>query len=298
MRLGIDLGGTNIAYGVVTDDGKMVRSEQEALTSVLFSDVVAVICQIYQTFSTIYDLKVVGLGVPGIVADARGDDVTCVNLAWHNVALYSALKRHIKCRLAIANDANCACLGEFLFGSLTGQSNAALLTLGTGVGSGLIVNGQLLSGRNGAAELGHMIIADDGWRCNCGNTGCLETFASAGALKRYYNYLSDRSVSSAEQVFECFRQSDQAAIETVNWFCEHLAVAIVNLYNTFAPTVISLSGGVSKSFDDFSGPLVTAVARRRLHKNMPYGKIVRATLNEQSAVSGAAFLLDYKELLC
>ncbi len=294
MRLGIDLGGTNLAYGVVDRTGQVVVRDQHALPNYLFGDVVTLMIKIYQQYATQYDIIQVGIGVPGIVADGIGDDVSCVNLAWQNQKLHSALSKHIKCPISIGNDANAACIAETLFGNMKGHQNTALLTLGTGVGSGFIIGGKMVTSQRGGAEFGHVIIAENGYRCNCGNIGCLETFTSATAIIRHYNDLDGVStVGNAAQVFDRYQRGDDRAFETVNWFCEHLAVGIINLYNFFAPEVVCLAGGVSRAFPLFEDTLKEAVNRRVFNRAIQYGKIVQSALDDAAGIIGAAYLSEF-----
>ncbi len=177
---------------------------------------------------------------------------------------------------------------------MKGLQNTALLTLGTGVGSGFIIAGKLVTSQSGGAEFGHVIIAENGYRCNCGNIGCLETFASATAIVRHYNdTVKVDPVANAAQVFKRYQRGDDKALETVNWFCEHLAVGIINLYNIFAPKAVCLAGGVSRAFPLFEDKLNEAVNRRMFNKEIQYGKIVQSALDDAAGIIGAAYLSEF-----
>ncbi len=294
MRIGIDLGGTNLAYGLVDDQGAIVKRGNYPLQSYQTEYIVDLMLSIYNEYVADYEVEQIGIGVPGIVSQRDGVVITCVNLGWKQVPLMAQLSKKISCPITIGNDANAACVAETRFGSMRGYSDTVLLTLGTGVGSGLIAGGKLLTGRHGAgAEYGHVIVSEQGALCNCGNRGCLETFASATAIIRQYNTLyGDKVVADAKTVFDRYLEGDQNAIDTINWFSKYLAVGIVNLYNIFSPDVVALGGGVSKAFDIFA-PLVRREIEQRIFcHDIAYGELVRAELDD-AGIIGAAFLSDF-----
>jgi glucokinase len=205
------------------------------------------------------------------------------------------LQEQIKVPIVVGNDANAACIGEVAFGGMKGYQDAILLTLGTGLGGGVVAGGKLLLGHQGAGtEIGHMIIAGGEATCNCGNKGCFETFVSATALIRKYNELSPTHVIDAKSVFDRLENGDDVADQVVDWFCEHFAIGIVNLYNIFAPEVIALGGGVAKAFPKFEQRLQHAINNRLFTNDLIYGKIVEAELGNDAGIIGAAYLADYQ----
>ncbi len=293
MRIGIDLGGTNLAYGLVDDSGKLVDRGAVKITDKSPNVIARQMMAIYQSYiDKDYDIQSVGIGVPGPVLKDEGVIIQLVNLGWYNVPLVEQLKEVIQCPIAIGNDADAACVGESLFGAMKGHQNAVLLTLGTGVGSGIISNGKILTGFNGSGtELGHLLIDSVGDPCSCGNTGCLETYASASAIVRQYNRLCPESaVTEAKEVFDRYSEGEKAAKDAIYWFAKHLAIGIVNVYNVFAPEIIAIGGGVSKAFDVFYDILMDNVNERVFSKDITYGEIVPATLGNDAGIIGAAFL--------
>lgn len=292
MRIGIDLGGTNLAYGLVDDVGQIVKRGSTRLGDYEPSVIADNMLKIYREYAAEYEITTLGIGVPGIVSQEDGVVITCVNLNWKMVPLATYLRSRIKCDIVIGNDANAACVGETLFGGMKGYQNAILLTLGTGVGGGVIAGGKLLTGYQGAgAELGHMIIDGQGQRCNCGNIGCLETFISATALIKDYNrrMLTDH-VDNAKAVFDRYVMGQVEAQQTVDEFVDRFATGIINLYNIFAPEIIAIGGGVSLAFDLFKDQLESQIDARLFSKDIVYGKIVRANLHNDAGIIGAAYL--------
>ncbi len=292
MRLGFDLGGTNLAYGIVDSNGALLVQDGIPLVEKNPEAVVELMVTIYKKMAEQFEIEKVGIGVPGIVSQREGVVVILVNLHWRMVPLEAMLKAHIHVPIQVGNDANAACIAEVLFGGMAGYQDAMLLTLGTGLGGGVISGGKLLLGSHGAGgELGHMVIAENEYACNCGRNGCLETFASATALIKKYNMLNPEvPVTDAKSVFDRMQNGDTMADETVDWFCEHFASGIVNFYNLFAPEVIAIGGGVAKAFPIFESRLKHKVQSRLFSKDIHYGNIVAAKLGNDAGIIGAAYL--------
>lgn len=292
MRLGFDLGGTNLAYGIVDDQGNLVEKAGVALMDKSPEAIVELMVKAYKAMAQKYTIERVGIGVPGIVSQKEGVVVILVNLHWRMVPLVKMLEAHIPVPIQVGNDANAACIAEVLFGGMAGYQDAMLLTLGTGLGGGVITGGKLLLGSQGAGgELGHMVVAPNDYSCNCGCNGCLETFASATALIKKYNALNPESpVHEAKSVFDRMQNGDTLADQTVDWFCEHFAIGIVNFYNLFAPEIIAIGGGVAKAFPLFEARLKHKVQARLFSDNIHYGQVVAATLGNDAGIIGAAYL--------
>jgi glucokinase len=292
MRLGFDLGGTNLAYGAVDAKGVLVEKGSVALSDKSGEAIADLMQRIYIELNERYNFEKVGIGVPGVVAQKEGIVVACVNLGWKMVPLVAMLKEKIHIPISVGNDANAACIAEVLFGGMAGYQDAILLTLGTGLGGGVISGGKLLLGHQGAgSEIGHMVIGSNDADCNCGRNGCLETFASATALIRKYNQLNPNSpVHEAKSVFDRLQNGDDHADATVEWFCDHFATGIVNLYNIFAPEVIALGGGVARAFEHFEARLNHVINTRVFSTDIEYAKIVEAVLGNDAGIIGAAYL--------
>ena len=311
MRIGIDLGGTNTAAALVDERGGIIKrvsiktdSSGGAQTVI---DGLITVCENLLSGAG-GEPTSIGIGVPGTVDAKKGEVIFTPNLPLSGVSITSDLHKKYACPICIGNDANCAALGEYIAGGAKGARDAVLITLGTGVGGGIIIDGKLHNGVSGAAgELGHMVIVAGGRACGCGRHGCLESYGSSTAIKRtakeFMGLHKDSAMwglcggktdeLSGRSVFEAYRAGDHAAILTVEHFLEHLAAGIVNIINILEPEMICIGGGVSNEWDDIAIPLQKKVdAERYPHtlsdKNRT--KIVRAVLGNDADIIGAAML--------
>ena len=245
-----------------------------------------------------------GIGVPGPV-DASGMVNRCVNLNWGVFNLHDALGILTGLRVRAGNDANCAALGEFWMGGGSGCRSAIFVTLGTGIGSGIILNGKILRGFNFAAgEMGHNVIVKDGIQCTCGRKGCWERYASASALTRetkkamqenkntiMWQMTQDIDHVNAKLAFDAAAKGDETAQKVVDSWIEYVGVGIANVINTFEPEVICIGGGVSNQGEVLLAP-VRAYAENET-RNITTGKfpaICACTLRNDAGVIGAAAL--------
>ena len=265
VYIGVDLGGTNIAAGIV-DDKKGILYKEECLTLAsrsydeVMHDIVN-LCKkvIAESKIDADEVSAVGIGIPGIetpegLAHAK-------NLNWHGVPLRKDLGGHLGKPIYIDNDAHAAALGELEFGGLKGASDAVMLTLGTGVGGAMIVNKKILSGYNHAGgELGHVTFVHGGVQCACGRKGCLEKYAAATALIRIGKEYAQKYPNSilhtvnkeleditAKNVVDGARENDEACVKAFDEYCEYLSDGIVSFINMLNPQKICLGGGLIKS---------------------------------------------------
>ncbi|WP_160718190.1 ROK family protein [Isachenkonia alkalipeptolytica] len=309
--IGIDLGGTSIKFGLVSSGGEILRkTKRKTPASKNFEGVLAVIQGevegiLQEEGLEKKDIYGVGIGIPG-VANGKGEVVFANNLFWKNKPLQRELEIRLGIRVKVGNDASLAGFGEFHFGAMENTRNALLLTLGTGLGAGVIIHGKVFHGSHYlGTEIGHMIVGENFYDCNCGNNGCLETFASATALVKYVNHLLDAQEPSSlkdlregqqkpltpQQIFEAARKQDEVALKALNRFTRYLAVGMANLINIFDPEVIALGGGLSES-----GELFLPELRRRT-KTMTYVKennpteIVIADLKNDAGILGSAMFV-------
>lgn len=319
MKIGIDLGGTNIVAGLVTNDGKLV-TKVSTKTNIsnngkyIIDDMITLIQQLMDINNLkIDDIISVGIGVPGIVRYAEGVVVECLNLGWKEVPLSESINSKIKKRcntkkdiaILIENDANAAALGEYLVGSMKNFNNALLITLGTGIGGGMILNNKLYRGKNGGAlEIGHVIIGENFYNCSCGNNGCFETFASATAIIKYAQELirnghtsmitdkvnGDLEKIDAKIVFDCSREKDKVANLVLNRFIKYLSIGINNLINIFDLDIVALGGGIVAGSDLFLDKLIEDIKIHKLFKNLELCPIEKASLGNDAGVIGAAML--------
>ena len=310
---GIDLGGTTTKIAFITNSGDIVHkweiptdnsNEGQNITSNIAKAIDEKLSQIGETKEK---LMGIGMGAPGPVDYETGIILNVVNLGWKdNYPLKDSLEEATSLPAAVENDANCAALGEMWSGAGNGAKDLVCVTLGTGVGGGVIANGNIIQGINGAAgEIGHItVIPSGGAPCNCGKTGCLETVASATGIVRLAEEAVKNSSSSsklgelpritAKDVFDAARDNDQLAQKVLNEVSFHLGLALANIGNTLNPDKIVLGGGVSKAgnillnsvkenFEKFAFPAV---------RNST--EIDLATLGNDAGVLGAAWLIKNK----
>ncbi|KGM94119.1 glucokinase [Clostridium novyi A str. 4552] len=319
MRIGIDLGGTNIAAGLVNNDGALIykdsiKTNLECNGKFIIDDMVKLIENILgKNNFKINEITSIGIGVPGTVRYEEGVVVECVNLFWKEVTLAKDLNIKLRekfniendIKILIENDANAAALGEYLAGSMKDCNSAILITLGTGVGGGMVLNGKVHRGKDGAAlEIGHMIVGENFYNCSCGNNGCLETFASATAIIKYAQELikngeksiitdkvqGDLSKVDAKIVFDSAREGDKVGNLTLDRFIEYLGTGINNIINVLDLDVISIGGGVVAGSDLFMDRLIKYIKEHKLFKGLELCKIEKAKLGNDAGIIGAALL--------
>ena len=317
IRLGVDLGGTGIKVGLV-ENGRILKKGScptgatDGANAVI--DRIAALCREVAGEELIH-LSSVGIGTPGVLSADGSEVILAANLNFTHTPLAAELSRRLALPVRAENDANCAALAESKFGAASGCQNVVLLTLGTGVGGGVIVGGSILSGTNcSAGELGHMTIAMDGEQCTCGRRGCLEAYASATALVRDTRRAMETHPNSAlwqvasrgetlprEEIlrlvngrtaFLAARQGDPAAQAVTAAYIHALAEGISNLVNLFRPEKVLLGGGISHEGDPLLLPLETEVRELTFGGKIgiPIPPIRRAALGNDAGIIGAALL--------
>ncbi len=305
---GIDLGGTNIAVAIVDEYGNLYGKARRKTAMPrpyheIFDDMaVCVRDAVRYSGLTMDDIESVGIGCPGAINIQEGTVEFSNNLGFYDVPIVSYMEKALGKKIYVENDANAAAWGEFLAGSGKGTDNMIMVTLGTGVGSGIIVDGHLLTGAWGkGAELGHMVLRLDGEPCTCGRKGCFETYASATALVNQTkaamtaNPYSDlwRVAPSLDQVNgkTAFDATDKIAKGVVEQYLRYLAEGIVNIVNIFQPEVITLGGGISHSGEAILAPIREEIKERSFAR---FGKeqtaVTCATLGNDAGIIGAALL--------
>ena len=307
--IGIDLGGTFIKGGIVDGTGALLaidKTPTEKLEGGLHvvENIVALSRKLLEKLSlTTSDICGLGMGVPGLIDSANGVVVFAGNLRFERFEIAAEIEKRLGVPVKIANDANVAALGETKFGCGKDYENTILVTLGTGVGGGIVIDGKLFEGtRSAGAELGHSVIVAGGEQCTCGRKGCLEAYASATALirdtKRAMEADKDSKmweIGSTENVtgktvFD-YKDCDGSAKKVVENYIEKLGVGLVNLANEFRPEAILLGGGVCAQGDNLVKPLQALMDKEIFAgKRGPQVKILTATLGNDAGVLGAAAL--------
>ena len=311
-RVGIDLGGTNIVAGVVDNEYNII-AKAECKTAVprpeseICDSMAAVVKEALKKAKVkMDDVDYIGIGVPGAVNPETRIIETSPNLFFQNWEVAKMMEERLHKYTKVENDANAAALGEFLAGSAKGSKNAVAITLGTGVGGGIIIDGKIYSGSNYAgAELGHMVIVKDGIECGCGRKGCWEAYASATALirmtkdaikneKAEFSYMLSAVGGDIEQVsgrtaFDAMKAGDNTGREVVEQYIEYLATGLINVINIFQPDVLCIGGGIANQGETLLAPLRTIIERDRFTKhNDKQTKVCVATLGNDAGIIGAA----------
>jgi glucokinase len=310
--LGIDIGGTNLVVGSVAEDGSALHAlesepthAEAGQTDVLDRLITLAQRTIERTRQEVRGADIIGVGVgaPGPLDTKRGIVLLTPNLGWVNLPLRQIIHERLGLPAALDNDANCAVLGEWWMGAARGTRNAIGITIGTGIGGGIIVDGKLYHGASDCAgEIGHTTIDTEGRRCKCGNYGCLEAYASgpnialraveelkAGAVSRLADYVGgDLRQVTAQTVYQAAHDGDQLALEVVNDTAKFLGVGIANLLNVFNPEVVVVCGGVTLAGDRLFDPLRREVARRAFKPAVSVCRIIPCELSGTAGVYGAA----------
>lgn len=307
--VGVDIGGMSIKVGVVDQNGKILK-KGKVVTDVAGGShkIINDISQLIKSLVDINDRDFLGVGIgcPGAINSARGTVDRAFNLNWHHVALVDELARTINRHIKVSNDANVAALGEAMFGVGRTYTDTIFLTLGTGVGGGIVLNGKLYEGNESkGAEMGHMVLVVDGEPCSCGRRGCMEAYCSATALIRETKkaMLADKNSAmwkfspnlddvDGRTAFECSKQGDKAANDVVNYFVKYLGEGMLNFANIFRPQAIILGGGVCAQGDYLIYKLKDYCKDRNYgFADTPRFDILTAQLGNDAGIIGAAGLI-------
>ncbi|MBP3315579.1 MAG: ROK family protein [Clostridia bacterium] len=313
-RIGIDLGGTNIAVGLVNDDHKIVVKKTTPTLATREADAIvadmARLCleACAEKGVDIKDIANIGIASPGIANPVNGCVEYANNLPFYRFPIVQILSDALgvdRSKIKIANDANAAAWGEAVAGAAKGSANSIMVTLGTGVGGGIIINNKILVGFNSAAgEIGHIVIEQDGAQCGCGRRGCWEAYSSATALIRMtkealaesektgrYTSMSKAERISGRTACDAMRAGDEVATEVYNKYVKYLATGITNLVNIFQPEVISLGGGVSNEGQSLIDAILPLVRAEQYGGDVVALTQLRiATLGNDAGIIGAAAL--------
>ena len=309
MYIGIDLGGTNIAAGIVREDGKIVVQSSvltlsQRPTDEIVKDMVFLSKQLIKDAELeLNDIEAVGIGCPGTINFETGEVIYSNNIKMEHYMLAKEFQKYLNLPVKIDNDANCAAMGEYIV-SGNNVPIFMFITLGTGVGSGLILNGKVFRGFNGAAsEAGHITLVSGGEPCTCGKRGCWETYASVTALIRQTKVAMEKNpeslmheIAKAEgkisgrTSFDAAKQGDKAAQAVVKQYAQYVADGIVSVENVLQPDIISVGGGISREGEYLLQPVCEYAAANGFNKFMPKTKIVTAQSFNDAGIIGAAMI--------
>jgi glucokinase len=308
LTIGIDIGGSKLAAGLVDSDGTVVTRMRHGTPSTDPQATEEVVIAVVRDLSRGRDVQAVGVGAAGFIDASRSVVLFSPHLAWRNEPLRSALEERVGLPVVVENDANAAAWAEWRFGAAVAEPVVLCVNLGTGIGGAIVVNGQLWRGGWGmAGEFGHMTVQPEGHRCECGNRGCWEQYASGNALVREARELAaanspvahawleqvegDSSAITGSVLMQAAKGGDPAAIELFEDIGQWLGHGLAGLAAAFDPTVFVIGGGVSEA-----GELLLEPARRSFSRNLtgrgyrPEAAIVAAQLGNDAGFIGAADL--------
>lgn len=298
IRIGIDIGGTSTKIGLVDSQGELaatgkVETDYTKSPKELIGEIAAgVLLLLKEQNIQIGQCSGIGIGVPGTVDRKHGKVLYSNNLKWENINLAEEMRKHIPLPVSIANDADCAALGESAAGAGKGYDSLVMLTLGTGVGGGIVINGELFTGSlQGGTELGHTVIKENGRKCTCGRKGCLEAYASATAMRREANEIYGRPLEPLE-IFSAAQEGDENAKRIVKQYIDDLGTGIVNIVNIFRPHLLLLGGGIAAQ-----GEVLLQPIREKMKKECFGGlhgevaEVTIASLGNKAGMIGAASLV-------
>ena len=305
--VGVDIGGTNIKIGLVLPDGNIAASSSiPTVPEKGYVLTVDDICREIKALSNGDAVRAIGVGIPGIADSAAGMVRLAVNLRWKNVMLAAEFHKHFQVPVRLSNDANCAALGEQRFGSGKGHRDMIFITIGTGVGSGIIIKGRLIEGnRSAGGEAGHMLLKMNGEKCGCGRRGCWEAYASATALIKQTqraaakapesilaNTVNKTGAVNGKTAFTAAEAGCEVGKAVVRQYIKYVSEGLINLTNILHPEVFVIGGGVSHEGDGLILPLEHAVNEYiRCSGMYPEIAVRRASLGNKAGLLGAAALV-------
>ena len=312
--IGIDLGGTKIAAGIVDEKGVLIVKESVPTLakrdySLIMEDTATLVRSVCEKAGLpLKEMAGIGLGSPGTIDSGKGEIVYSCNINFERAPVREALQKHLGLPVFISNDANCAALGETgETGAAKGYRNIVMITLGTGVGGGIIIDGKIYEGDHSAgAELGHTMLVLDGVPCCCGRNGCWESYASANALIRETKEAiqSDRDTAmwdmtgrdysnvSARTAFDAARKGDRVAMQVVETYVKYLSEGLIDMINIFRPEILLIGGGLCNEGDFLFDP-VRAYVKKYAYggDRTPVPLIKKAALGNDAGIIGAAMLV-------
>ncbi len=309
--IGIDLGGTKIAAGLVNENGEIIiRDSVPTYRERGYQEIIKDMAMLTQKIikdsgKELNEIKGIGIGSPGTPDHKEGILVYANNLNFYNVPIRAEMQKYINLPIYLENDANCAALAESVAGSAKGVEHSITITLGTGIGGGVVINHKIYSGFNYAAsELGHMVIVYDGELCTCGRKGCWESYASAtglirqtkeAAVKNSQSLINklingDLSKINAKTAFDAAKQNDETGKQVVEQYIKYLAAGLINVINIFEPEILVIGGGVCNEGEYLLKPLRRLVKEGIYCKGIPETEIKVAQMGNEAGIVGAAML--------
>ena len=309
--IGIDLGGTNNKAGLVDEEGRIIATHSvptlpDRPYQEIVRDMAACIKYVLNDAGVgEEEIVSIGIGIPGVAEQKEGKVIFCTNLGWRDIPLRSELQKYYNKPVFIDNDATVAGFAESVAGISKGCESSVFLTLGTGVGAGIVLNGRPWSGAHGVGtEVGHMTLVPDGVPCTCGNNGCVERYTSATAIirtaKQYCLGYPDCAILrlaggdaekiTAKTVFDAAKEGDRIALSILDSYSNYMAMLINNITAFLDPDMVVIGGGVSAAGDILLNAIREKLPRYLMYKNMPSPEVKLAVLGNDAGIIGAAML--------
>lgn len=308
--IGIDFGGTNIAVGVVTEEGNIIASDSTpTLAGRPYTEIVADMAMVSKRAVekanlTMADIKGIGIGSPGLIDSKNGVVLNSNKLKFKHAPIGQELSKLLGLPVHVENDANAAAYGEYAING-KGTEDFVFVTLGTGVGGGIILNGKLYTGFNRfGGEIGHMVLVHNGIPCGCGHSGCWENYAAVTALINQTKeaiekhpdsfmakYAEERGKVDGRTAFDAAKAGDEPANTVVKQYLEYVAAGIVSVINIFQPEKVLIGGGISKEGDYLLKPIQEYVRIHEYNREEPHTEIGLATLFNDAGIIGAAMMM-------
>ncbi len=309
--IGVDIGGMSVKVGLVDEKGNILCKsvEKTALTpeQVIENLIKQIETLLKEADLSLKEIKGIGIGCPGAINGTTGVVDLLVNLNWNNVPLVNLLKNKLDTTIRISNDANVAVLAEALYGSAKDYNSLVMFTLGTGVGSGIVIDKKLYEGNcSKGAEIGHTTLVLGGKDCPCGRKGCVEQYVSATALisqtkdamlldknSLMWEYVDNKIDNvNGKTAFECAKRGDKTALKVVDTYVCYLAESMINVFNTFRPEAFIIGGGISAQGDYLLNKVVEYCEKFDYgYKCAPKTKILIASLGNDAGIIGASALV-------
>lgn len=290
LAIGVDIGGTKVAAGVVDDAGNVVAETRRPTPSDDADAAIDAVVEVVHELREAHEVGAVGVAAAGYVSADRSTMLFAPNLPWQDVAVRSLVEERVKLPVAVENDANCAAWAEYRYGAGQGESHLVCLTVGTGIGAGILIDGHLYRGRWGiAGEPGHAWVMADGIECGCGNSGCLEQYASGTALVRYAK--ENGLDADGPEITAAARAGDQRAIDAFATVGRWLGRGLADLASVLDPGLFVIGGGVADAGELLVGPARESFESHlsgRAHR--PLAAVREAVLGNNAGVVGAADL--------
>ena len=316
LNIGIDVGGTSVKAGIVNEKGEILYkasclTKMENGQEAMVHDMAQLAIRVVEESGHCMDeIESVGIGIPGVHNNATKRVPFCTNLGWHDVPLIELMQKEIDKPVFVNNDASVAGLAESVAGVSAGTKCSVFVTLGTGVGGGVVLNGRLYEGSHGvASEIGHTITVAGGEPCTCGNRGCWERYASATAIIREGRKFAQSNPESplakavdgnlekieARTVIDLAKAGDPDCVQLFDNDIYHLTVGLANIVNVYDPEVIALGGGVSHAGDFLLDKVKALLPSMIFYKDMPWADVRLARLGNDAGIIGAAMLGKYTQ---